>query len=137
MLLTSSALKAGTKDPYLTMGTGYFELQPERTFTNNDLDDEAQRPRKATGLSNVQPVLRTRRRSQWIIFHVRRYFVSSVANGASTGVYRHHTVRMDSPAKCFRGQSFRRNCKGEMPFKTLFAGEKLNVNTCVELLGIY
>ncbi|RFN49823.1 hypothetical protein FIE12Z_5884 [Fusarium flagelliforme] len=62
----------------------------------------------------------------------RPYFVSSVANGTSTGVYRHHAVRMDSTAKCSTEQSFPRHCKGDMPFKTSFSGETLNVNICVE-----
>src|SRR6478609_888801 len=48
------------------MGPTDFELQSVRTVTNNDLDDEPQRPRQTTGLAKGQPVLRTRRRSLWI-----------------------------------------------------------------------
>jgi len=47
------------------MGPTDFELQSVRTVTNNDLDDEPQRPHQTTGLAKGQPALRTRRRSLW------------------------------------------------------------------------
>lgn len=61
-----------------------------------------------------------------------RYFTSSVANGTSTGVYRHHAVRMDSTAKCSRRQNFPKSCKGAKPFQTSFSSEVLNIDICVE-----
>ncbi|KAF4963894.1 hypothetical protein FSARC_8147 [Fusarium sarcochroum] len=60
------------------------------------------------------------------------YFVSSVANGTSTGVYRHHAIRMDSKAKCYEEKSFPDRCKGGRPFEASFSHGELKIDICVE-----
>jgi hypothetical protein len=62
----------------------------------------------------------------------RLYFASPVINGTSTGVYRHHAVRMDSTAKCFQEESFPNHCEGKKPFKTSLSADWLNIDICVE-----
>ncbi|CAG1961207.1 unnamed protein product [Fusarium graminearum] len=62
----------------------------------------------------------------------QRYFVSSVANGTSTGVYRHHAVRMDSTAKCSVEENLLKSCSGKNPFRTSFVSERLKIEICVE-----
>ncbi|KAM0550774.1 hypothetical protein ACHAPJ_008637 [Fusarium lateritium] len=62
----------------------------------------------------------------------RPYFVSSVANGTSTGVYRHHAVRMDSKAKCYQEKGFPDRCKGDRPFEASFSQGDLKIDICVE-----
>ncbi|KAF5234380.1 hypothetical protein FAUST_7657 [Fusarium austroamericanum] len=62
----------------------------------------------------------------------QRYFVSSVANGTSTGVYRHHAVRMDSTAKCSVKENLLKSYSGKNPFRTSFVSERLKIEICVE-----
>ncbi|KAF4450603.1 hypothetical protein F53441_6264 [Fusarium austroafricanum] len=62
----------------------------------------------------------------------RPYYASPVVNGTSTGVYRHHAIRMDSTAKCYNEIDFPRNCKGDKPFTTSFSDGWLNIDICVE-----
>jgi hypothetical protein len=47
------------------------------------------------------------------------YFVSSVADGTSAGVYRHHVARMDSMVRCSKEQRFPQVCKVKGRFKRL------------------
>ncbi|RBA09883.1 hypothetical protein FPRO05_05819 [Fusarium proliferatum] len=62
----------------------------------------------------------------------RRYYASSVPNGTTTGVYRHHAARMDSTANCYLTKSFPKQCKGDKPFAPSFTEEWLNVDICAE-----
>ncbi|KAF4956704.1 hypothetical protein FGADI_3693 [Fusarium gaditjirri] len=62
----------------------------------------------------------------------RLYYASSVANGTSTGVYRHHAARMDSKANCYLSKVLPKECKGSKPFVSSFSEGWLNVDICAE-----
>ncbi|KAH6871604.1 hypothetical protein B0T10DRAFT_611173 [Thelonectria olida] len=62
------------------------------------------------------------------------YFVSSITNNTSTGVYREHAARMDSRVRCTNvtTSSFPRTCRGNLPFEANFSHPKTKVGICVE-----
>ncbi|KAF5634569.1 hypothetical protein F52700_5762 [Fusarium sp. NRRL 52700] len=62
----------------------------------------------------------------------RPYYASSIPNGTTTGVYRHHAARMDSTANCYLTKNFPKECKGDKPFTPSFSEDWLNVDICAE-----
>ncbi|KAF5580965.1 hypothetical protein FPANT_9095 [Fusarium pseudoanthophilum] len=62
----------------------------------------------------------------------RPYYASSVPNGTTTGVYRHHAARMDSTANCYLAKNFPKECKGDKPFAPSFSEGWLKVDICAE-----
>ncbi|KAL6364820.1 hypothetical protein LRP88_00793 [Fusarium phalaenopsidis] len=60
------------------------------------------------------------------------FFTSSVPNGTSTGIFRHHAVRMDSRAKCTKGRSSSSGCKGTRPFTASLSLPYVNVEVCAD-----
>lgn len=82
--------------------------------------------------------LRDRRNFEWALGFDKPtsdpehlFFTSSVPNGTSTGVYRHHAGRMDSKATCTRGRSSPGDCKGAWPLTASLSLPYLNVEVCV------
>ncbi|PLN80726.1 hypothetical protein BDW42DRAFT_201068 [Aspergillus taichungensis] len=62
----------------------------------------------------------------------RRYFVSSLRNGTTTGVLREHAIRMDTDVECVIDNSFPEHCAGDRPFITNFSSPSLEVAICGE-----
>lgn len=61
------------------------------------------------------------------------YFVSSLANGTTTGILREHAIRMDSRTNCtFVEESIPDSCPGDRPFVTKYESDTVNINICVE-----
>ncbi|KAJ4251201.1 hypothetical protein NW757_006747 [Fusarium falciforme] len=83
--------------------------------------------------------LRDRRNFEWALGLGRLedepehlFFASSVPNGTSTGIFRHHAVRMDSKATCTKGRSSRSGCKGTWPFTASLSLPYVDVEVCAD-----
>lgn len=74
----------------------------------------------------------------WIFRHNNpRYFASAVLNGTTTGVLRHHALRLNSTVTCQAGGPVPSSCSGPQPFFTQYqhAGpisSGITASVCVE-----